>query len=256
MADPKYVTLEDFKDMIRRYEAFKKEKGRDPNFVRIKGSEYAIPNPVFKDMIERYNQFLKENGREPKVIYLNKEERPKNEKKEADGWVLTGYFKQDFQDTGYTCGPSSLQMALSALGCNISEKELAKAGYTNIHGTTHDGMISAVKYASKKCKKNIQAQFKPFYSLGWDSIVKHIQNGGEIVIHLITRPGLDVDVNGVVVWRQAWGHYVYLVGVNQKKGLVRIADPTKGIHDFRSGQVVQAMNNVSAPSILMLNVKK
>lgn len=236
--------LDEFLDMKRRWEAFRVQKGRKPNYVTDRAGG-KIPRDVFNDMVIRYERFVASTGREPSFVRVKADTV-------SDEWTTTGYFKQDFQDTDHTCGPSSLQMALSALGCNVKEDELAKAAGTLNSGTPHKGMLKAVNYAAKKCKKNITAVFKYFSAIGWPGIIKHIENGGEVIIHLVTRPGLDTDVNGQVVWRGAFGHYVYLVGVNRKKGVVRIADPTKGIREFTQGQVVQAINNLSQPSILLI----
>jgi len=247
------VSLEAFKDMLRRYNAFKEKNGRDPAWVQTPdGSRVQIKD--FLDMKRRYNEFMAREGREPKVIYVKAQ---KQEKKPADdGWVTTGSWKQDYQDTDHTCGPSSLQMALSALGCNATESELAKAAGTLSSGTSHDGMRKAVAYAAKKCKKNFSLQFKYFRDIGWDGVIKHIKAGGEVVIHVVTRPGLDTDVAGNIIWKRAYGHYVYLVGVNKAKGQVRIADPTKGVVTFPVKGVEQAMRNWPGESLLLISVKK
>ncbi len=242
------ITLNDFKDMLRRYNAFKEKNGRDPAWVQTPdGSRVKIKD--FLDMKRRYNEFMAREGREPKVIYVKGTTND-------TGWVTTGYYKQDYQDTDHTCGPSSLQMALSALGCNATESELAKAAGTLSSGTSHDGMRKAVAYAAKKCKKNFSLQFKYFRDIGWDGVIKHIQAGGEVVIHVVTRPGLDTDVNGRIIWKRAYGHYVYLVGVNKAKGQVRIADPTKGVVTFPMKGVEQAMRNWPGESLLLISLKK
>jgi len=240
----KEYRLDEFLDMKRRWEAFRIQKGRKPNYVTDKAGE-KIPRDVFDDMLLRYERFVALNHRDPALIKVKGNTAD-------DGWVTTGYFQQDYQDTDHTCGPSSLQMALSALGCKISESELTKAAGTTLKGTDHKGMLKAITYAANKCKKKLKAEFKKFKAIGWDSIIKHVEGGGEVIIHLVTRPGLDTDVNGRVVWRGAFGHYVYLAGINKKKGIVRIADPTKGVREFTQGQVVQAMNNLSQPSILLI----
>lgn len=242
------ISLKDFKDMKTRYEAFIEKNNREPRWVATPAGE-RVNLSTFKDMLDRYTEFLDQNGREPKVIYM-KGTKP------STGWITTGYYKQDFQDTDHTCGPSSLQMALSALGCGATEQELSKAAGTLSSGTSHDGMRKAVAYAAKKCKKNFSLQFKYFRDIGWDGVIKHIKAGGEVVIHVVTRPGLDTDVNGRIIWKRAFGHYVYLVGVNKAKGQVRIADPTKGVVTFPVKGVEQAMRNWPGESLLLISVKK
>lgn len=246
------VELKKFKDMLRRYNTFKEKNGREPAWVQTPdGGRVQIKD--FLDMKRRYNEFMAREGREPRVIYVKPQ---KQEKKPADdGWVTTGSWKQDYQDTDHTCGPSSLQMALSALGCQVGEAELAKAAGTLDSGTSHEGMKKAVEYAARKCKKKLTLKFQYFRETGWDGIIKHLQGGGEVILHVVTRPGLDTDVNGRIIWKRAFGHYVYLVGVNKNKGMVRIADPTKGVVTFQMRGVEQAMRNWSRESLLLLRAK-
>lgn len=56
--------------------------------------------------------------------------------KSSDGWTRI-YYTRDSQDTGYTCGPSSLRMALSVYGLNVNETWLAqRAGSNKYSGTS------------------------------------------------------------------------------------------------------------------------
>ncbi len=239
------VDLKGFKDMKTRYEAFIEKNNREPAWIATpQGGRVNLT--TFKDMLDRYTTFLDENKREPKVIYM------KGTTKDT-GWVTTGYYKQDKQDTGYTCGPSSLQMALSALGCNVSEDVLAKAGGTGTSGTGHEGMLRAVEYASRKCKMKISARFQYFNGYGWGKVVDGIKAGAEYVIHLKPLPALKYDYKGSLVWRSfTGGHYVYLVGVNMVDRLVLIADPTKGLRIFGMKQVEDAIARISKESLLIL----
>ncbi len=245
-----YVDLPSFKDMLNRYNAFVAEKHTEPRIIYLKccKGDY-IPLATFKDMLNRYTRFKEENGVEPRIIYLK---APANATSTIQGnWVLTGFFSQDYQDTGYTCGPSSLQMALSALGCNVTESQLMKWAGTGYSGTGHAGMLNAIKTAASYCKKNITGGFYAFNSTGWSKVAEWVKAGKEIVLHVWTSP-LRYDVNGSTVWQGGYGHYVYLVGVNQKDKLVKIADPMKGIRTFRMNDVEAAMANISQPSILLI----
>lgn len=137
-------------------------------------------------------------------------------------WILTGYFKEDLQDTSYTCGPSSLSMALSALGCDVSERQLAKWAGTTKKGTTSQGMQKAVIAASKKCNIKLTVKNVSFKKTGWKKLEKYLKDGCEIIIHVMTYPHLAYDYKGNPVWRSAYGHYTYLVGLNPTEKLVEI----------------------------------
>ncbi len=237
------ISLKDFKDMKTRYEAFIEKNNREPRWVATPTGE-RVNLSTFKDMLDRYTEFLDQNGREPKVIYM-KGTKP------STGWITTGYYKQDKQDTGYTCGPSSLQMALSALGCTVKEDILKKAAGTTRQGTSHEGMLRAIQYATGKCKAQLNGRFIYFKSFGWAGLISGIKRGCEYVIHLKPLPSLRTDYRGRDVWKSfQGGHYVYLVGVNPTDKLVAIADPTKGLQVFRMKQMENAMSGVSKESIL------
>lgn len=241
----KEYRLDEFLDMKRRWEAFRVQKGRKPNYVTDRAGR-KIPRDVFNDMVIRYERFVASTGREPSFVRVKADTV-------SDEWTTTGYFKKDFQDTGYTCGPSSLQMALSALGCNVSEDVLAKAGGTGTSGTGHEGMLRAVEYASRKCKMKITGKFQSFNGYGWSKVVDGIKAGAEYVIHLKPLPALKYDYKGSLVWRSfTGGHYVYLVGVNMVDRLVLIADPTKGLRIFGMKQVEDAIARISKESLLIL----
>lgn len=233
--------IDEFLELKRRWEAFGFTHGRKPKYIRTKDGE-EIPQCIFDDMILRYENFVKKYNRRPRVVSIL-----------SDKWIRTGFWKQDKQDTGYTCGPSSLQMALSALGCNVSEDVLAKAGGTGTSGTGHEGMLRAVEYASKKCKMKITGRFQSFNGYGWSKVVDGIKAGAEYVIHLKPLPALKYDYKGSLVWRSfTGGHYVYLVGVNMVDRLVLIADPTKGLRIFGMKQVEDAIARISKESLLIL----
>jgi len=233
--------IDDFLELKRRWEAFRFTHGRKPKYIRTKDGE-EIPQCIFDDMILRYENFVKKYNRRPRVVSIL-----------SDKWIRTGFWKQDKQDTGYTCGPSSLQMALSALGCNVSEDVLAKAGGTGTSGTGHEGMLRAVEYASKKCKMKITGRFQSFNGYGWSKVVDGIKAGAEYVIHLKPLPALKYDYKGSQVWKSfTGGHYVYLVGVNMVDRLVLIADPTKSLRIFGMKQVENAMAGISKESLLIL----
>lgn len=233
--------IDEFLELKRRWEAFRFTHGRKPKYIRTKDGE-EIPQCIFDDMILRYENFVKKYNRRPRVVSIL-----------SDKWIRTGFWKQDKQDTGYTCGPSSLQMALSALGCNVSEDVLAKAGGTGTSGTGHEGMLRAVEYASKKCKMKITGRFQSFNGYGWSKVVDGIKAGAEYVIHLKPLPALKYDYKGSLVWRSfTGGHYVYLVGVNMVDRLVLIADPTKSLRIFGMKQVENAIAGISKESLLIL----
>ncbi len=86
------------------------------------------------------------------------------------------------QDTGYTCGPASLQMAFSFLGKFKSESALTKEAKTNKEGTTHEGMIETALREKFYCYVNEGSsieEIKYFVHLGLPVIVDYTEPSGE-----------------------------------------------------------------------------
>ncbi len=193
----------------------------------------------FEDMLKRYYEFKEKYNRPPLYVEI------KAKKENTDGWVLTGFFLRDMQDTGYTCGPSSLQMALSALGCNVDESQLMKWAGTTTSGTTYEGLRKAVEKAGEHCNMVLKYSNVAKANMSWNGVANLIKEGKEIIIHVVTLPGLEFDVNGRRIWKNAYGHYIYLVGVNTQLKRVRVADPSKGIVDFSFEAIEQAIRNVT-----------
>lgn len=85
------------------------------------------------------------------------------------------------QDTEYTCGPVSLQMAFSFLGKFKSERALAGEAKTNKNGTTHQGMIETALKEKFFCYVNEGSsveEIKHFIRLGFPVIVDYIEPSG------------------------------------------------------------------------------
>lgn len=110
------------------------------------------------------------------------------------------------QDTGYTCGPTALQMAFSFLGKFKSEKNIAReAGTQSKTGTSHHGMIEAALREKFYCYVNEGStldELKYFIKLGHPVIVNYIE------------PSSDE------------GHYAVVTGYNNKH--ITLNDPWNG----------------------------
>ncbi|HPU77717.1 MAG TPA: pseudomurein-binding repeat-containing protein [Thermosynergistes sp.] len=80
MSDQEYlVSKSEFKDMIRRFESFKRRNGREPRIIyldRLKRMYVGLAK--FKEMLERWNIFILENGREPEYINVKPSAPPKS----------------------------------------------------------------------------------------------------------------------------------------------------------------------------------
>lgn len=71
------VPIQDYMDMLKRYNEFVKKNKRNPNYVTYKDDKVLIS--YFLDSKKRYEQFVKLTGRKPRYVNVNtvKELQPK-----------------------------------------------------------------------------------------------------------------------------------------------------------------------------------
>jgi|SRR3989344_1751499 len=107
------------------------------------------------------------------------------------------------QDTEYTCGPTSLQMAFSFLGKFKSEHTLAREAKTNKDGTTHEGMIETALREKFYCYVNEGSsieEIKYFIHLGFPVIIDYTEPSGEDGHYAVVSGYQD----GYVVLNDPW----------------------------------------------------
>ncbi|MDD3984756.1 MAG: Ig-like domain-containing protein [Methanobacterium sp.] len=131
------ITLAQMKDGLSRAQKFYNQHNRLPNYVSFGTKKIDIT--FFQKIIA--TQDLK--------IITNKY---------PDGWVSLNNVVYDRQNTAYTCGPSSLKMALSNFGMYLNVMDLASyAGTTTTtttNGTSHTGLINALNKVNVKYGKH------------------------------------------------------------------------------------------------------
>lgn len=245
------ILRDEFIDMKNRKEQFMASHNNTPPktiFLKpIHEGDYITWNK-FLEMNTKWMTFYNANKRFPNFIWTNAPSpiTPPKPPTPVTDWVLTGYFAADKQDTAYTCADSSMQMMLSAKGINANEAELAKwAGTVASVGTTHAGIRKAVGHFAP----GISMTEHTLGEMGWQGIANALAKGCEFILHIRTSP-LHYDANGNVVWIHDYGHYIFLVGVNINKKLVRVYDPTKGDRTFTFAQMQNAFAAVSQKSLL------
>lgn len=233
-----------FEDMMNRVENYRQRHGKNPKQVSIvKGLTDYITYDRYQDMLKRYKDFIEKEKRKPLYIWIK---YPMQDISTSDDCVYTGYHVVDYQDTSYSCGASSLYMALTALGVKTSEREIMEIAGTNVHGTTHDGMLRAIRHYG------LHGTFKTLDEVQFIGIYSHIKLGGEVILHVKTGK-LQYDCKGNRIWRGDYGHYIYVTGICMKKKEIYVADPSKGekCHTFQ--QMEAAIRAVTwAPSILLI----
>lgn len=96
----------------------------------------------------------------------------------GNGWTRIQYTR-DSQDTNYTCGPSSLKMALSVYGLSYNESTLA--GLTGAKakvGTSIEGIVNTVNGLGK----GLKAWNETFQS--WERLQGYLAKGYPVMLRI------------------------------------------------------------------------
>lgn len=152
------------------------------------------------------------------------------------GWARIIYTR-DSQDKNYTCGPSSLKMALSVYGLNYSESTLITlTGAKKDIGTSIEGIVNTVNNLGKGLKARNET-FKD-----WETLRNYLKRGFPVILR-------------VASWLTPGGqHYVLLCGIQLEKGLVELGDPSNS--GFRSTTLTdlrERIRKVNVPSVIVIS---
>lgn len=241
------IPLLHFLDMIDRYNRFKERNKREPQIIYIQrnGNTY-VTLERFKDMLQRWQKFKEENGREPNYVTINRESTT------FDLFKVV-YYQIEKQDTGYTCGPSSLLMMLRELAQSAlpqySEAYVSKLAWTTTSGTTHDGMINAAKKIAEQLGWKLTTKRVNMSDTSWKQLGEWIVDPKVgVVAHVMTA--------GLPYWGNSdYGHYIFPIGLDLKDKTITIADPARGVPDVYKAtfdQFARACRRVTwAPSLLL-----
>ena len=187
---PKYM---DFKDM-------------DNKTHHLKRVEYL-------GLYQQRNIFILKNGREPNYVTLF-------------STCGTLPVAMNYQDNGYTCGPTSLSMATMCLFDYKSEKKCA-----DTLGTVYGSGTDPSKLVANAPKLGYTVT--PI-SRTYDAVLKSLQKGKPVIAHIQTAPATCLGYRG------DYGHYILIYWC--KNNTYYIADPTKGMHKCKASNIDKATN--------------
>lgn len=204
------ITLAQMKDGLSRAQKFYNQHNRLPNYVSYGTKKIDIT--FFQKIIATQDLKIITN------IYPN-------------GWVSLNNVVYDRQNTAYTCGPSSLKMALSNFGMYLNVMDLASyASTTPTNGTSHTGLINAVNKVNLEYGKHFSLYDVTFSSKGWEWLRYYLTHDTPVIIHIQS------------FYHENAGHYVLLVEMDINSGLVKIADPSYGYRTLTFDQLLTKMN--------------
>ena len=194
--------------------------GKLPSTVNLKdskGKTHKLDKKHYMGLFEQRNVFALKNGRVPKYVVLNT--------------TASNPLVMDYQDNGYTCCPTSLSMCIGFLFDYHSESECAKK-----LGTVYGSGTDPSKLIANAPKLGVTV--KPLGKRAYANVKKQLDKGRPVIAHIQTKSASCLGYKG------DYGHYIVIYKAF-KKGLTkyyRVADPTKGIHDCKSGILDKATN--------------
>ena len=186
------------------------------SMVDMDNHPHKLTKAQYMGLFEAQNVFIMKNGRYPNYVTLNS--------------TANNPLVMDYQDNGYTCGPTSLSMAIQMLFGYKSEKACAKACGTVIgSGTSPDKLISGAKSLGYKLTK---------ISRNKTAVKSALSKAEPVIAHIQTKPATCLGYVG------DYGHYILIYGMTNDN-LYKIADPTKGIKKCKPSILDNATNGRS-----------
>ena len=170
------VSKTDYKKLAKNYSEWIEKNKKLPNYSNYK-------NKKIKQRVMIYSL--------AKIIvwYTNKTTKKKYGHVTKNGCDNMG------QNTGYYCGPHSLQECIRNLtGKVIKQSTLAAWAGTTHDGTDHPGLETALAKASKEIGVKLTCKWYNFSDLGWNGVKKIVNSDNQdCIIHNL--------------YRNTWGHY-------------------------------------------------
>jgi len=118
------------------------------------------------------------------------------------------FFKQD---TPYTCGPASIQMAMDFFGFFEGEKQLKKEVHADYDiGTTHKWMMDVVKKKGFYCREENESTLDDVCFLLNEKlpVIVHFTEPSENATHYSVVTGIE---NGAVILNDPWNGKDYRI---------------------------------------------
>lgn len=155
--------------------------------------------------------------------------------------LVTINYTEDRQDTAYTCGPSSLKMALSHYGLSVDEIWIGKkAGTTSTAGTSVGDLVAVIGTINSTYGTSFKARSESFSS--WETLKGYLSKGYPVILRV-----------------QSWihpnsgEHYVLLYGIDITGGNAYLGDPSYGKRVISLTGLRERIRKVSSNSIIVIS---
>ena len=213
------VLLDDYLDMIRRFNNYCNEHKQVPSYIVTKRTGSKVGYELFVYCLAKIGKYFKENKVLPNYCIFNDKEftnnakqstNTKNETKQSTSsnsnlevynnsphYLNTGCNNLG-QCTSYYCGVHSIHQVLRKFGITkYSESKLAAWAGTTTAGTDHQGINTAI---SKASGGSLKTKWINFSSLGKDTNSRFKALG-----KLISKSNTDCIIHNF--YRLKYGHY-------------------------------------------------
>lgn len=189
-----------------------------PNYLTIpdeNGKKFNIGKTAYMGLFEDVSIFNIKNGRMPNYVVASH--------------TANNPLVIDYQNTGYTCGPTSLSMCMQMFGLWVTEQQLSRECGTTKAGTGPSDLIRvSKKYGLRmyEIPRNIQA------------VRKAINEASPVFMHINTAYSGGRSCLG---YYGEFGHYIMCYNVTGDK--YNLADPTKGFKNCKSTGIDNAKSS-------------
>jgi peptidoglycan hydrolase-like protein with peptidoglycan-binding domain len=197
-------------DMFERFDSYTSKNKVEPNIIYLdKNNPYKyVTKSKLKELKSQYNNYLASHNSKPDCLNMKVVSNAKNGVYYSrNHWVGKGCNKLG-QCTPYYCGVHSIRQCDSKKGLDqFLESMLAGYAGTTSHGTSHDGINTALRTVQIKTGIPINVKWVNFSDLGAD-IRSRFKKIGE----LISNDNCSIIVHNL--YRGSYGHYEVIKEVN------------------------------------------
>lgn len=179
--------------------------------ARESGKQVKVDKKHLAGLFEGRNVFIMKNGRYPNYSTLNS--------------TANNPLVMNYQDNGWNCCPTSLNMCIQMLYGWKSESECAKVLGTTREGTAPDDLVANAPKLGYKVK---------VIGRNHSSVKKSIDKGFPVLTHIQTKKAKCLG------FINDYGHYGCIYGYGN--GTYKYADPTKGFKTCKASEIDNATN--------------
>jgi hypothetical protein len=196
-------------------------------------SKNSITQDRYQEMLHRVIQYTKtHNNTPPLYVTIN----PTNPCYRSPRFLTGNEIKQS---TNYFCACKISQQILYELyNIRVPETELAKLSHTTKeYGTSHQGIIDAIKTESTKHGHQVKIEFQYLKDTTWKQIAEQVAN-----------PKIGIFIHNL--YKNRWGHYEYIIAICTDTKTILVANSLTGQIEHRPmNTMLEYMKGISQPSI-------